>query len=282
MRFDTNSNGSYDELINLANQTQTNEKKTTSFTRNSPRTVKLENQATRFINRNLSGAQTPRTNSDTNESEHVQSNTNVAVVSSNQVTDLNDGISSRAQITPTTSSSPPPPPPIGTTVIAAAPSPTKLPQFYPYSNSSNNSHIMHRPIPILQKADATLSSLINNLTSSSSLSALNQSSDLKLVNNKTNSLNVNNSNNSNENIINESTSSTTATNTNISNNSTDTHSLMNKTPTNDLNELIKINNQQQQIISTLRSNSINNNSPLMFNNHLSMNFNANNNVSLII
>ena len=58
----------------------------------------------------------------------------------------------------------------------------------------------------------------------------------------------------------------------------DSNSILNKTPTCDLNELIKMNNQQQ-FISSLRSNSISNNSPLMFNNHFGMNFNSNNNIN---
>ena len=241
LRFDTNSNGSYDELINLSSQNQETQayvnknSKMFNANRNSPlHKVKMDT-ANKYINR----VQTTRTE---NETE------NVAI---HQETNELD----RRQ-TPI-SSSPPPPPPIGTPVIAAAPSPTKLPQFYPYSN--NNSHIMHRPIPILQKADAALSSLINNLTSSSSLSLVNQSqSDL----NKSQQLkNVNNVT-SNETLCDSQTLN-------------DSQNMMNKTPTCDLNELIKMNNQQQ-LISSLRSNSINNNSPLMFNNHFGMNFNSNN------
>ena len=58
--------------------------------------------------------------------------------------------------------SPPPPPSIASAQSAA--SPTQLPQFYPYATSSE--HVMHRPIPILQKADAALSTLLTTLTAS--------------------------------------------------------------------------------------------------------------------
>lgn len=144
LRFDSNSNGSFDDLINLTNQTlndnfmfqQTNQNKLVSFSpknRVLGRSVSTQGQGS-------SGAQTPRSEDDDCE----------------DVKDVKES-----------SSSPPPPPSIGSSVHLnslnsnrTAPSPTKLAQFCPSSSSGT----MHRPIPILQKADAALSSLISNLT----------------------------------------------------------------------------------------------------------------------
>ena len=144
---------------------------------------------------------------------------------------------------------------------------------------------MHRPIPILQKADAALSSLINNLTTSNN--NLNQirasptsnklsnsgdstkpSENLTNINGKNLNFNENNkTNNGNKNSSNN--------NNNNNNNNTNSTSLANKA-TCDLNELIKLQQQQQQLFSTLRSNSIISNSPLMFNHNCNTN---NNNAS---
>ncbi len=286
LRFDTNSNGSYDELINLSNQSNSHDANSQqqqqqlnafskaynkTLSRSSPmnRLKISENTANRYINRNISGVQTPKNGENIESEENVNNNSSSNSSNNNQSNnEIDPNLQqqhNRTRITPTIirteSGSPPPPPP-----ISAAPSPTKLPQFYPYSATNNNSHIMHRPIPILQKADAALSSLINNLTSSSPLSqATINNSDLKLsANNNSNNLNNKNSSSNNE--------------TSVCDNQTGCNdsSQMNKTPTCDLNELLKINNQQQ-LISTLRSNSLSNNSPLMFNNPFGMNFNSNNN-----
>lgn len=68
-----------------------------------------------------------------------------------------------------TSSSPPPPPSIGTTVnsnsITVVPAPTKI---INQTNSNGNIIQMHRPIPMLQKADAVMSSLMSNLNKTES------------------------------------------------------------------------------------------------------------------
>ena len=126
-----------------------------------------------------SGAQTPRSDEDDADAE---------------VDELGPG----------RNSSPPPPPPIVAT--RPSPSPSKLSQFYPYTG-----HVMHRPIPIVQKSDSSgLNSLINSFNEKKTI---------------------------------------------------DPH---NKLPIVDLNDLIKINTQQQ-FISNLRNNSLNSNSPLMFN-----------------
>jgi len=170
-------------------------------------------------------------------------------------------------------SSPPPPPSIGTTVLngasLSAPSPT---QFFPYASYSSG-HIMHRPIPILQKADAAISSLINNLTTSSNNLNQIRASPTNQVNNKpANSGEIlkTSENNKSSNIINKNVSSN---NQNNNNNNNTSATLANK-PACDLNELFKLQQQQQQLFSSLRSNSIISNSPLMFN-HLNVN-NGNN------
>jgi hypothetical protein len=133
---------------------------------------------------------------------------------------------------------------------------------------------MHRPIPILQKADAAISSLINNLTTSSN--SLNQirASPTNQVNNKpANSGEIlkASENNKSSNTLNKNISNN---NQNNNNNNNTPATLANK-PTCDLNELFKLQQQQQQLFSSLRSNSIISNSPLMFN-HLNVN-NGNNN-----
>lgn len=118
LRFDSNSNGSFDDLINLPLQNSAN-----NFI--PPNGIQISAKTNRIVNlQGSSGAQTPRSDDNIEDSDEA-----------------------------TDSTSPPPPPSIGLT----APSPTKLIQF------SSSSTIMHRPIPILQKADAALSSLINNL-----------------------------------------------------------------------------------------------------------------------
>lgn len=158
--------------------------------------------------------------------------------------------STRAGQMANSGSSPPPPPSIASSVVInsssiTAPSPTKLLQFYPYAQGSM-SHVMHRPIPIIQKADAAMSSILSTNTNTNSQSG----SDLKLP------------------------CTTPKNETSLSSHSNNPNS---KTPS-ELSELIKISQQQQQqLFSTLRSNSANNNSPLMFSiNSNGINYNSNN------
>jgi len=230
LRFDTNSNNSFDELITING---------IGDLINTPVTENTENS-------NNSSSNVIKPNTPTNR---TKTPTRVNRVNKTPTNDLD--ISNKTL----NSTSPPPPPSIGTLPLinaqSSAPSPTKLPQFYPYTGSSG--HIMHRPIPILQKADATLSSLINNLTTSPSLSRIRSSP-------TTTSQSPQN--------LNPESKSIRSSKNNISNSSQANSNIagkgQSKTPSADqMNELIKIN-QQQQLISSLRS-SLNNNSPLMFN-----------------
>lgn len=256
LRFDNNSNNSYDELVTINDLNDYQQK--LSFSSNI-----MNNNG--FTGRK-SNTPTNRTKTPTNlnrvtiksDTVNIDGNKNHLNLDNEHDMEINS-------LRPNTNStSPPPPPPIGTIPLinsqSSAPSPTKLPQFYPYTPSSE--HIMHRPIPILQKADAALSSLINNLTSSSSMSHIRASPSSS----SSSPQNLNSDQKSSKSTKQNSASK----NQNIPNTS--------KTPSSDLNELIKINNQQQ-LISSLRT-SINNNSPLMFNmgfNNSSQNGSSNSN-----
>lgn len=250
LRFDTNSNNSFDEMvtINGLNSLSPSSNNLNNNNNNKPSTPTLRTKTPTKTTTSIKAHQI--TTSSINPSTAPNNRT-----TSNTDTEL-DNPSSRAQ----QQQSPPPPPSIianslPITTNASAPSPTKLPQFYPYTTSTSE-HIMHRPIPILQKADAALESLINNLTSSSSLSHIRAS--------------PSSSSSSPQNLV-EGQQRTKASRTytkgsnNNNNSSSNSQQNSNKTPiqSSELNEFIKMNNQQQ-LISSLRS-SMSNNSPLMFN-----------------
>ncbi len=231
LRFDTSSNNSFDELVTI-------------------------NEIGDLITNN-SNSGAIKSNTPTNR---TKTPTRVNRANKTPTNDLDIGNKLER---PVNSTSPPPPPSIGTLPVinaqSSAPSPTKLPQFYPYTASSG--HIMHRPIPILQKADAALSSLINDLTSSPSLSRI-RSSPTTSPSPQTLNTDSKSSKSSKSNSVSNSQSNSSG---GIVYKGQLNGNGYSKTPSSDqMNELIKINNQQQQLISSLRS-SINNNSPLMFN-----------------
>ncbi|CAF0873502.1 unnamed protein product [Brachionus calyciflorus] len=133
LKFDSNLNASFDELLNNLTQHTNSANTQTELTQQQQQFInKLISLSPtfQFVNKSKSRVQTPSQTEEETEKE--------------------------------TSSSPPPPPSIGATVnpnsITIAPSPTKL-----LVQSNNSIQIMHRPIPILQKADAVVSTLINNL-----------------------------------------------------------------------------------------------------------------------
>ena len=144
LKFDSNSNNSFDELISMTSSNQQQQEA-------SPHRVKQINQQEVSFTSVKAASKSVK---------NPASRPNGDVEVKGEESQSNPG-----------STSPPPPPSIGSLPLMSsshsAPSPTKLPQFYPYTVSSG--HVMHRPIPILQKADATLSSLISNLTAASHL-----------------------------------------------------------------------------------------------------------------
>ena len=255
LKFDSNSNNSFDELISMTSLNHQQQQE------GGPHRVKQ-------LNHHLQEISFSSAKAEPKPAKNAAGRANGEVENKSEEGQSNPG-----------SASPPPPPSIGSLPLMSgshsAPSPTKLPQFYPYTVSSG--HVMHRPIPILQKADATLSSLISNLTaasqlvSSSSASSSSSSSPQNLnAEQKSSKSTRAQLSGGAEQLLNfeqniRNTFKNTAKNSDKQTNSNKTAS------TCDLNELIKINNQQQ-LISSLRL-SMTNNSPLMFN----MGFNNNNN-----
>jgi hypothetical protein len=236
LKFDNNSNGSFEDLLSTTNHQNLSEclnnKISSSFnsinnnneqTLGSISTVNHATSSQRNAAKTINGENKPVNNVDNDEQKHHTST----------------------------------PPPLTSQI--SAPSPT---QFFPYASAYHQSasHIMHRPIPILQKADAAITSLINNL--SSNINSV-RSSPTSQINKNNNSDLAKNNNYNNEN------------STNTGNNKIKTTNVLANKAACDLNELIKLQQQQQQIFSTLRSNSIISNSPLMFN-HLNGNGNNTN------
>lgn len=135
LKFDSNLNASFDELFNnLTQHTSSTNNQQNELTQQQQEFInKLISLSPtfQFINKPKSRTHTPRHVDEENEKE--------------------------------TSSSPPPPPSIGTSVnsnsITVVPAPTKIVN---QTNIPNNVQ-MHRPIPMLQKADAVMSSLMSNL-----------------------------------------------------------------------------------------------------------------------
>lgn len=158
-------------------------------------------------------------------------------------------------------------------------SPTKLLQFYPFTSGSSSVvgggvHVMHRPIPILQKPDSS-SSTTTTTTSNRSAPSVSIDEEVEEIAAES-SLKSAAANRANS-------SSNPSSTTSAANNGSATTS---KTPNELAAELIKIANSSQaqqhqssnhiqqpsqqslqqtnQLLSTLRSNSASNNSPLMF------------------
>lgn len=141
LKFDSNLNANFDELLNNLTQ-HTN---TTNNQQN-----ELTQQQQELINKLISLSPTFQFMSKPKSRTHTPRQT-------------------EEEADKETSSSPPPPPSIGTTVnsnnITVVPAPTKITNQT--SNSDSNIQ-MHRPIPMLQKADAVMSSLMSNLNKTDS------------------------------------------------------------------------------------------------------------------
>ncbi|RNA12553.1 hypothetical protein BpHYR1_003076, partial [Brachionus plicatilis] len=140
LKFDSNLNASFDELFNnLTQQTNSASSQPNELTQQQQQFInKLISLSPtfQFINKPKSRTQTPRQTEEEADKD--------------------------------TSSSPPPPPSIGTTVnsnsITVVPAPTKIASQSTNNNSNSNTSVqMHRPIPMVHKADAVMSSLMGNL-----------------------------------------------------------------------------------------------------------------------
>jgi hypothetical protein len=246
LRFDSFGNMSYEDLLTIANnqKQQTNPQNQNSNNNKSNNSIviqrlgnaiKLKGQRKTVINEMTNGTSPPKT--------QASSNDNLIMTA------------------PLSSSN------------KATPSPTKLPQFHPFTVVNNSAHIMHRPIPIVQKADHK-STLINDPSLNNEPTKKTKVNSDKKITTESQQQQQNNRINNNNNI-------------NNSYNNNSYHSLSNmKTPPCDFSELLKMNTQQQQqLITTLRSNSINSNSPLMFNgssNLMTTFSNSNSNVIIIL
>lgn len=135
LRFDTNSNNSFDELINMSSLNEFPHK--TSFS--SANIAERGKAGTPVRNKTpIKSQRLNKSNGDNISSGKTQMNLDNS-------TDLEIG--SLADST-ANSASPPPPPSIGSVPVLntqiSAPSPTKLSQYYPYTASGG--HVMHRLI----------------------------------------------------------------------------------------------------------------------------------------